>query len=151
MEPDNLPAVVTAGGTELQHSTPRLARELGTGAIVHLVQIQSGRHRGWFDSRQPPGCEPERVTVWWLQRNVGKILDDVRDGQVFEIYNTRQRRVLGYLFWSVPEWLARLETSLQYTWRSPAGRVIYRDIDPTATEARPLPPRRGHGRVLANA
>ena len=51
-----MPAVVTAGGTELQHGTPRLARELGTGAIVHLVQIQTGRHRGWFDIKNLPAA-----------------------------------------------------------------------------------------------
>lgn len=145
-----MPAVVTAGGTELQHGTPRLARELDSGAVVHLVQIQTGRHRGWFDSRQPPGSDPQRVTVWWLQRNVGKILDDVRNGEVFELYNTKERRVLGYLFWSVPEWLARLETSLQYTFRSWNGRTVYRDIDPTATEARPVPPRK-HTRAMEHA
>ena len=148
MERENLPAVITAGGTELQHCTPRLCRELGTGAIVHLVQIQSGRHRGWFDSEKPPGSEPERVTVWFLQRNVGKILDALRDGAVYEVYNCKERRVLGYIFWSCPEWLARLDASLQYSFRSWNGRLCYRDIFPTAAEAVPLPPRR-HVRVKA--
>ncbi len=143
-----MPAVITAGGTHLQNSTPRLARELESGAIVHVVQIQTGRHRGWFTADQPPGSEPERVTAWAMHRAVGKILDDVRAGEVFEVYNARERRVLGYLFWSAPEWLARLETSLQYSFRSRSGRVIYRDIYPLATDAVPLPPRRG---VLASA
>lgn len=148
MEHENLPAVVTAGGTQLQHETPRLARELDSGAIVHLVQIQTGRHRGWFSADQPPGSEPERVNIYWLQKSVGKILDDVRDGAVYEIYNSKEHRVLGYLFWSCPEWLARLETSLQYSFRAWNGRAIYRDIDPTAIQARPLPPRK-QARALA--
>ena len=89
--------------------------------------------------------------MWFLQRNVGKILDSLRDGAVYEIYNTRERRVLGYLFWSAPEWLASLgPTSLQYSFRSWNGRTVYRDIYPTATEAVPVP-RRRHGRVLADA
>ena len=143
----DMPAVITAGGTELQHDTPRLARELDSGAIVHLVQIQSGRHRGWLDSRPPPGSDPERITVWFLQRNVGKILDDVRDGEVFGIFNTRERRVLAYLFWSTPDSLARLETSLQYSYPSRTGRTIYRDIYPLNVQAEPVPPRR---EVLVN-
>ena len=87
------------------------------------------------------------MNIWWLQRNVGKILDDVRDGAVYEIYNCKERRILGYLFWSCPEWLARLETSLQYTTRSQTGRVIYRDIYPLAVQAEF--PRRRHSRVPA--
>jgi hypothetical protein len=148
MERKEMPAVITTGGTELAQTTQRVARELETGAIVHLMHIQTGRHRGWLSAQKPPGSEPEQITVWGLHRSVGKVLDRVRDGEVFELYNARERRIVGYLFWSTPEILVRLETSLQYTWRSRSGRTIFRDIDPTATEARPVPPGR-HSKVMA--
>ncbi len=118
MERDHLPAVITRGGTALQHDTPGLARELDSGAIVHLVQIQTGRHRGWFAAEAPPGSDPVRVTVWALHRTVGRVLDDVRGGEVFEVVNVKEGRTLGFLFWCAPEWLARQGVSLQYSGRA---------------------------------
>lgn len=137
-----LPAIVTVGGTEFQHMLGRLWAELDSGAVVHIVDKHSGRHRGWLIPEPPPGSDPVRAGVAAVTGSVGRILGDVRDGAVFEIFDYVRQVVRGYLTWCAPEPIAALGwgCSLQYTTRVRGGRLVYRDIAPTAVRA-VLPPR----------
>jgi hypothetical protein len=148
MERVELPAIVTAGGYDLNHCLAKLCQEVEAGAAVHLMSEQTGRHRGWITAEKPPGCEPERITVAQFQRTMGCRLDDLRFGIVYELWHGTRRRVLGYLSWTPPECLAVLDVSLQYTYKGKSGRRIFRDIRPLAVQAEPVPRLRG---ALAHA
>jgi hypothetical protein len=146
-----LAEIEVTGGTAFQHNLPDLCRSVQSGKVVRLVHLQTGRHRGWFTRERPGGCDPERVTIYELGRAVGRIFDDVRDGQVFMVWNGRENRPVGYIAWCCPEWLELLAgTPMTYTYRSKNGREIRRDFYPLAVEAVPLPPRK-HTRVMASA
>ena len=60
MERAQLPAVVTVGGTELQHMLGRLWAELESGAVIHVVDKHQRRHCGWLVPERPAGYEPVR-------------------------------------------------------------------------------------------
>ena len=144
-----LPEIELAGGQAFQHELLRLCRNVAAGKIVRLIHVQTGRHRGWFLRSRPPGCEPVRITIYQLGRGIGGILEDVRDGQVYQVWNGTEHRTVGYLFWSAPEWLAGLAGApFTYSYRSKSGRVIRRDFYPLAVVAEPVPRRT---EVLADA
>jgi hypothetical protein len=144
-----LPEIEISGGSAFQHELPRLCRKVAAGKIVRVVHLQTGRHRAWFLRSRPPGSSPERVTIYQLGRGIGGILEDIRDGQVVEVWNGNDHRTVGYLFWSAPEWLALLaDAPMTYTYRSKSGRVIRRDFYPLAVQAEPVTRRR---RELADA
>lgn len=139
LERTELPAVVTAGGYDLQHRFADLCQELETGAEVHLVGLQTGRHRGWLVRDKPGGCVPQRLTVYQMKRNLGSVLEDVRDGISYEVWHGSQRRVIGYLTWVPPECLAQLDVLIPYTQRS-ASRAHTRHIRTLALHAEPVSP-----------
>jgi hypothetical protein len=147
MERKELPAVVTVGGLEFQHSPARLWAELDSGAAVHVVTKHNGRHRGWLVTGLPAGYEAERISASHLFKHVGEIMDDVRDGIVYEI--TVHRKARGYLMFTAPDEIAALgwDVTIPYWTHTRAGRV-QREIYPIALSAEPLPPWR---RVLAGA
>lgn len=142
MQRDELPAVVTVGGYEFTHQTARLWTELDSGAVVRLVNKRSGRHQGWLVPDRPGGCEPERIGVNTLLKGMGPVLDAVRDGTVFEVFDGNARQVKGYLCWTGPEVLAQLQAVIPYRVRSRTGRLIERRMFPLATEAERPAPRR---------
>lgn len=91
-----------------------------------------------------------RTTIYELGRSIGKIFDDIRGGQVFQVWNGREHRAVGYVYWSAPEWLAALaDAPMTYVYRSKSGREIRRDFYPLSITAEPLPPRK-HQRVVAS-
>jgi hypothetical protein len=135
-----LPEIEISGGGAFQHHLPDLARKVEYGKIVRLVDLRTGRHRGWFTRESPEGCEPVRVTVYQLGRTMGTILDEVRSGQVFQVWNARSCRVVGYIAWCPPEWLALLaDMPFAYVFRTRSGGVIRREMRPLAVEAEPSP------------
>jgi hypothetical protein len=137
-----LPEIEISGGSAFQHHLSALGRAVQYGKLVRLVDLRTGRHRAWFTRESPPGCEPARVTVCQLGRTLGTIFDEVRDGQVFQVWNARSRRVVGYVYWCAPEFLAGLpDMPFTYVYRTKSGGVIRRDIYPLAVEAEPRPPR----------
>ena len=69
-----------------------------------------------------------------MTKSVGRILDDLRDGIVYEVFDHVRHRVRGYLLWAVPDCLASLDSSLLYTTRTRSG-LVYRDIRPLAVES----------------
>lgn len=139
-----------AGGSAFQHELPRLCRSVQGGKIVRVVSLQTGRHRSWFLRSRPPGCEPVRVTIYQLGRCIGKVLDSVRDGAVFQVWNGNDHRTVGYLSWSAPEWLAEMAGApFTYTYRAKSGRVIERDFYPLSVQAEPVQWQRRE--VLADA
>lgn len=91
--------------------------------------------------------------MYELGRSIGRIFDDIRDGAVYQVWNARSCRVVGYVYWSCPEWLAELsEMPFTYVYRSRNGEVIKRDFYPLSVRAEPYDPlgRRRRG-VLASA
>jgi hypothetical protein len=132
---EELPAVVTVGGYELQHGLGRLWAELVSGAVIHIVAKNSGLHRAWLVPELPDGFETRRITCNELTRRVGWALNQVRDGMCFEVYDGSRRMVRGYLMLTPPDCLARLDIALQYTRRARTGRVVYREFRPTGIEA----------------
>jgi hypothetical protein len=146
-----LAEIEMSGGSAFQHNLPALCRSVQGGKVVRLIHVQTGRHRGWFTRERPGGCEPVRVTIYQLGRSVGRIFDDIRDGAVYQVWNGRECRVVGYIAWCCPEWLELLaDAPMTYSYRSKSGRLISRDFYPLDTEAQPLPPRK-HTRVMADA
>jgi hypothetical protein len=132
---EELPAVVTVGGYELQHGLGRLWAELESGAVIHVVAKNSGLHRAWLVPELPAGFEAERITCNELTRRVGWALDRVRDGVVFEVFDGSRRMVRGYLMLTPPDCLARLDIALQYTHRTRGGRVVLSEFRPTGVRA----------------
>ena len=96
MQRDELPAVVTVGGTEFQHWLGRLWAELESGAVVRIVNKRNGRHRGWLVPERPGGDEPVRVSVNGLLKSVGLHSGRMRDGEVFEMFDHVRGEVRGY-------------------------------------------------------
>ena len=143
------PEIELAGGTALQHNLRDLCRKVHRGRIIRLIHVQTGRHRAWFLRSRPEGCEPERITLHELAGSIGRVLDDIRDGTVYQVWNGTEHRTVGYLSWSAPEWLCELLGSapMTYVYRSKSGREIRRDFYPLAVRAEPVPRRRG---VLAS-
>jgi hypothetical protein len=144
-----LPEIEMTGGSAFQHELPRLCRSVQGGKIVRIVSLQTGRHRAWFLRSRPPGCDPVRVTIYQLGRSIGGILEDVRDGAVYQVWNGNEHRPVGYLSWTCPEWLCELAGApMTYTYKAKSGREIRRDFYPLAVQAEPVPPRT---EVLADA
>jgi hypothetical protein len=152
LERTELPAVVTAGGYDLQHRFGDLCQELDSGAEVHLVGLQTGRHRGWLLRQKPDGSSPERLMVSEMKRSIGLVLELVRDGVVYEVYQGKKREVIGYLTWGPPDCLAQLDLLIPYTQRGPYTART-RHIRPLAVQAEPVPRRfrRSRRAVLASA
>jgi len=67
------------------------------GAAIHVVGLRTGRHRAWLVPELPAGCESERIGVADLGHRVGGVLEEVRDGVTFEIYDFKREQVKGYL------------------------------------------------------
>jgi len=141
-----LPAVVTVGGLELAHRYGRLWAELDSGAVVHVVTKHNGRHRGWIvPPPLPAGYGPERIFTSALFKNIGWILDEVRDeGKVIEIFDGVRNLVRGYLLFAPPDELAALgwDVSISYWTHTRAG-LVQRTIYSLSVQAEPSPPRRG--------
>jgi hypothetical protein len=148
MEREELPAVVTVGGTELTHSIARVWQELESGAVVRVVNKRSGRHRAWIVPELPAGYEAERISVNELLKNAGRVLDDVRDGTCFEVFDHVSRTASGYVIWAAPDCLAALACVIPYTVRTRTGRRVQRDMWPLAVAAERPVSRRA---VLASA
>jgi hypothetical protein len=144
MNREELPAIVTVGGCEFQHMIGRLWAELESGAVVHIVNKRNGRHRGWLVPERPAGYETVRVSVNTLAKSVGRILDDMRDGAAFEVYDHVRGVARGYLVWAPPDCLAALGwgVSIPYFRRGRTGRLLQRDIYPLAVESEPPSRRR---------
>jgi hypothetical protein len=129
-----------SGGTAFQHRLSQLARKVQRGKIVRVIHLSTGVHRAWFTRERPGGCEPVRVTVGELQRALGRIFDDVRGGQVIEVYDARSGQTRGYLYWAAGDWLtAVLQMPLTYSFTSKSGRVITRPFHPLAVTAERSP------------
>jgi hypothetical protein len=150
-----IPEVEITGGQSFQKYLADLCRKVEFGKVVRIVHLQTGLHRAWMTRERPDGCEPIEISVSELRSTIGRVLDDVRDGAVYMVKNERAGRVRGYLYWSAPEWMARLsDRPVTYFYRTQAGRVIRRDLYPLAVHAEPprglvRPP---HGRTeLASA
>src|SRR5438046_3183125 len=135
-----LPEIEITGGSAFQHHLPELCRKVRRGKTVRLVHLQTGRHRAWFTRSRPPGSDPERITIYEPGRCVGRIFDEVRDGQVFQVWNGRDHRPVGYLYWAAPEWLELLaDAPMTYVYKARSGRVIRRDFYPLSVVAEPVP------------
>jgi hypothetical protein len=139
MQRTELPAVVTAGSEDLQKRLARLERELRSGACVHLMGRQTGRHRGWLVREQPGGSDPVVIQLAGLKRRMGEVLDRVRDGEVFEVTDGRRKCVVGFLTWTAPDCIAALDAMLPYAQRTARGPARQRLIRPQAVQAEPTP------------
>lgn len=138
------------GGSAFQRNLRDMCRKVQRGTVVRVVHVQTGRHRGWLTRERPGGCEPVRISVWALGRTPGQIFDDVRGGQVYQIWDASESRAVGYLYWAAEPWLAELlaNAPMTYVYRAKSGRVVRRDFFPLSVQAEPVPPWTG---VLANA
>jgi hypothetical protein len=149
---DLLPAVVTMGIHEFQRSMSRAWRGLEAGDVIHLVHKRAGLHRAWLVPELEPGCEaPEPVTCSMLREHLGQVFELVALGTVVQVRDEQganqhkghgeEAIVRGYLQWTPPEGIARLDRALQYATRLPrtayggGGRRL-RDIWPTEVQAR---------------
>lgn len=140
---EEIPAVRVVGILEWCHSYGRLWHELESGGVIRLVTKNGGRHRAWIAPEPPPGSEPERIGAAQFTRYLGKYLDNIRGGAVYELRGAGHRTTRGYVFWACPEPLAAVGWSsvIPYTVGTRAGRAE-RAMFPLAVEAEPLPPRR---------
>jgi hypothetical protein len=110
------------------------------------IVYTTGAARAWLTPEPPPGSAPVRISMSVLRDHLGEVLDRARDGEVFEVADTRgiqpgnvsaPGRVHGYLAWEPPEALKRQPGVLQFYVKSRAGRLLLREFaSATATEAR---------------
>lgn len=140
---DLLPPVLTLGVCEFQHGFARCWSELASGAVIHVVSKRNGLHRAWLVPDLEPGYETVPIGCVELRAHLGPVFDFVRDGTVFEVRDEQgsqpgaaKATVRGYLQWTAPPGIARLDQALHFTVRS-FGRSRLREIWPTELEARP--------------
>lgn len=98
--------VVTFGSRALQSQRAQLWAALSAGAAVHLVNLLSGVHRGWLTATCEPGYEVTRIGCHQLGARVGQILEDVRNGTTFEVYDHQTGETRCYLTWCPPRAIA---------------------------------------------
>ncbi len=134
------PAVVVIGAAEMQSALgTRVRAELASGTVLRVVHLLSGYHRAWLAASTDPGHEVTRVSCHQLAKHIGRCLDQVRDGAVFEIFDYRAGRVLGYLTWCAPRSVSELDVATAYVTRARRGtaaRTLRGEFEsPNATSA----------------
>ena len=131
--------VVTFGSHALQAQRAELWAALDAGAAIHLVNLTSGVHRGWLTAECEPGYEPVRIGCRQLGAHMGQLLEDVRSGTTFEVYDHQTSQVRGYLTWCPPRVIAEdPEASLSYHLKRRQGKLtrMLRAEFPTAVATR---------------